>query len=307
MKTYLDCIPCFLRQALEAARMSSRDETIHRRVLNAVALMIPDLALNATPPQIAQQVYRIVFEITGNRDPYTEAKKYANQSAMSLYARMKDIVDYSDDTLESACKLAIAGNAIDLGARTEFGSVYSIIEDSVGYQLDQQHYRQFKKSIGQSDLILYIADNAGEIVFDRLLIAQLLQIKKLKIVFAVREKPIINDATLDDALQVGLDEVATIISNGSDAPATILSQCSPKMRGYYQAADLIISKGQGNYESLSDRSENIFFLFKVKCPVIARDSGYDIDSPVLISSKLLKNSTDKNIFCANHNQEVSNE
>ncbi len=211
------------------------------------------------------------------------------KSAMSLYARMKDLVDYSDDTLESACKLAIAGNAIDLGARAEFNSMVSIIKDSIGYQLDQQHYRQFKKSIGQSFLILYLADNAGEIVFDRLLIEQLLQIKKLKIVLAVREAPIINDATLDDALQVGLNEVATIISNGSDAPGTILARCSPKLRGYYQAADLIIAKGQGNYESLSDRSENIFFLLKVKCPVIARDSGYEIDSPVLISSTVLKN------------------
>jgi len=250
--------------------------------------MIQDLALDITPPEIAQQVYRIVFEITGNRDPYAEAKKYANQSAMSLYARMKDVVDYSDDTLETACKLAIAGNAIDLGARAEFGNIFSIVEDSVGYQLDQVHYRQFKESIGQSYLILYLADNAGEIVFDRILIEQLLQIKKLEIVFVVREEPIINDATLDDALQVGLNKVATIISNGSDAPATILSQCSSKMRDYYQAADLIISKGQGNYESLSDRSENIFFLFKVKCPVIARDSGYGIDSPVLISSMILQ-------------------
>ena len=250
--------------------------------------MIPDLALDATPPEIAQQVYRIVSEITGNKDPYVEAKKSANQSAMSLYARMKDIVDYSDDSLETACKLAIAGNAIDLGARAEFGSIYSIIEDSVGYQLDQEHYRRFKESIGQSNQIIYIADNAGEIVFDRILIEQLLQIKKLKIVFAVREKPIINDATLDDALQCGLNKVATIISNGSDAPATILSQCSLEMLSYYRAADLIIAKGQGNYESLSDRSENIFFLLKVKCPVIARDSGYDIDSPVLISSTFLK-------------------
>ena len=289
MKTYLDCIPCFFRQALAAARTSTDDEIVQRHVLNSVSFMIPDLALDVTPPEIAQQVYRIVYEITGNNDPYLEAKKYANKSAMSLYARMKDIVDYSDETLETACKLAIAGNAIDLGAHAEFGSIYSIIEDSVEYQLDQEHYRQFKASVGQSYLILYIADNAGEIVFDRILIEQLLQIKKLKIVFAVREKPIINDATLDDALQVGLDKVATIISNGSDAPATILSQCSPKMRGYYQAADLIISKGQGNYESLSDRPENIFFLFKVKCPVIARDSGYDIDSPVLISSTVLKN------------------
>lgn len=288
MKTYLDCIPCFFRQALAAARTSTDDETIQRHVLNSVSFMIQDLALDITPPEIAQQVYRIVFEITGNRDPYAEAKKYANQSAMSLYARMKDVVDYSDDTLETACKLAIAGNAIDLGARAEFGNIFSIVEDSVGYQLDQVHYRQFKESIGQSYLILYLADNAGEIVFDRILIEQLLQIKKLEIVFVVREEPIINDATLDDALQVGLNKVATIISNGSDAPATILSQCSSKMRDYYQAADLIISKGQGNYESLSDRSENIFSLFKVKCPVIARDSGYGIDSPVLISSMILQ-------------------
>ncbi|MGB9439714.1 MAG: ARMT1-like domain-containing protein, partial [Desulfobacterales bacterium] len=107
---------------------------------------------------------------------------------------------------------------------------------------------------------------------------------KLKIVFVVREKPIINDATLDDAVQVGLDKFATIISNGSDAPATILSQCSSEMLSYYRAADLIISKGQGNYESLSDIPGNIFFLFKVKCPVIARDSGYDLESLVLTSS-----------------------
>ena len=289
MKTYLDCIPCFFRQALAAARMSTDDEIIHRRVLNSVSIMIPDLALNATPPEIAQQVYRIVYEITGNNDPYLEAKKCANKSAMSRYARMKDIVDDSIDALETSCKLAIAGNAIDLGAQAEYGSIDSIIKDSLGYQLDQEHYHKFKESVDQSSLILYVADNAGEIVFDRILIEQLLQIKKSKIVFVVREKPIINDATLDDALQVGLNKVATIISNGSDAPATILSQCSPEMRSYYRAADLIISKGQGNYESLSDRSENIFFLFKVKCPVVARDSGYDLDSPVVASSRTLKN------------------
>jgi len=269
---------------LAAARISSKDETVHRHVLNAVALMIPDLALNATPPEIAQQVYRIVYKITGNKDPYLDAKKIANQATLSLYTRMKDMVDYSNDTLETACKLAIAGNAIDLGAQTEHGSIYYIIEDSVGYPLNQEHYRKFKECVGQSSLILYLADNAGEIVFDRILIEQLLQIKKSKIVFVVREKPILNDATLDDALQVGLNKVATIISNGSDAPATILSQCSSEMLSYYQSADLIISKGQGNYESLSGRPENIFFLFKVKCPVIARDSGYDLDSFVLTSS-----------------------
>jgi len=203
---------------------------------------------------------------------------------MSLFAYMKDIVDDSIDTLETACKLAIAGNAIDLGAQAEYGSIRSIIEHSVGSQLDQEQYRKFKECVDQASLILYVADNAGEIVFDRILIEQLLKVKKLKIVFVVREKPIINDATLDDAVQVGLDKFATIISNGSDAPATILSQCSSEMLSYYRAADLIISKGQGNYESLSDIPGNIFFLFKVKCPVIARDSGYDLESLVLTSS-----------------------
>lgn len=296
MKTYLDCIPCFFRQALAAARMSTEEERIHRRVLNSVAFMLPGLALNATPPEIAQQVYRIVYEITGNNDPYLEAKRCANKSAMSLYTRMKDMVDDSNGTLETACKLAIAGNAIDLGAQAEYGNIFSIIEDSVGYQIDQEHYRKFKESVGQSSLILYLADNAGEIVFDRILIEQLLQIKKSKIVFVVREKPIINDATLDDALQVGLNKVIPIISNGSDAPATILSQCTSEMLSYYQSADLIISKGQGNFESLSGRPENIFFLFKVKCPVIARDSGYDLDSPVLISSTASKNFKNENTF-----------
>lgn len=294
MKTYLDCIPCFFRQALAAARISSGDEEVHRHVLNSVSLMIPDLALDATPPEIAQQVYRIVYEITGNNDPYLEAKKNANESALALYSRMKDMVDYSNEPLETACKLAIAGNAIDLGPRSEIGNMYTIIEDSLGYQLDQKNYRKFKESVDKAYLVLYIADNAGEIVFDRILIEQLLQVKKLKIVLAVRKKPIINDATLEDARQAGLDRVTTLISSGCSAPAAILSQCSTKMIGYFQAADLIISKGQGNYESLSGRSENIFFLFKVKCPVIARDCRYDVDSPVVISSRTTKNAGHQN-------------
>ena len=265
--------------------MSSEDETIHRRVLNSVALMIPDLALNATPPEIARQVYRIVYEITGNNDPYYEKKNIANQSALSLYSRMKDTVDDSNDPLLTACRLSIAGNDIDLGAQTEYDSINSIIEDSLVFDLDQENYAKFKENVTKANLILYIGDNAGETVFDRILIEQILQIKNLKIVFVVREKPIINDATFEDAIKVGLDKVATIISSGSDAPATILSQCSPEMLSLYQSADVIISKGQGNYESLSGRSENIFFLFKVKCPVIARDSNLAIGGPVLTHSQ----------------------
>ena len=283
MKTYLDCIPCFFRQALAAARISSADEIIQRHVLNSVALMIPDLALNATPPEIAQQVYQVVYEITGSRDPYHEVKMRANESAMSCYSRMKDTVHYSNEPLQTACKLSIAGNDIDLGAKDDFGSIEALIEDSLAFELDQDNYAKFKKSIENASLIMYIGDNAGEAVFDRILIEQVIQLNKSKIVFVVRENPIINDVTFDDAIKVGLNKVATIISSGSDAPATILSQCSSKMLSLYHSADVIISKGQGNYESLSGMPENIFFLLKVKCPVIARDSGFDVGSFILTS------------------------
>jgi uncharacterized protein with ATP-grasp and redox domains len=131
---------------------------------------------------------------------------------------------------------------------------------------------------------LYIGDNAGEIVFDRILIEQIQELNSNQIFYVVRERPIINDATIDDAFRVGLDKVTKVISSGSDAPATILSQSSLELKDIYDAADVIIAKGQGNYESLCDRPENIFFFFKVKCPVIARDSGYDVGTLALIGN-----------------------
>ena len=285
MKTYLDCIPCFFRQALAAAKKSTDDEMIHRRVLNSVAFMIPELALAVTPPEIAQQVYRIVYEITGDNDPYRNVKKRADDLAMSCYPRMKDMVVYSCDPLQTACKLAIAGNAIDLGAQEEYGNMNTIIEESLCCDLDLDDYKRFKHRITDASLILYVGDNAGEVVFDRILIEQIQKMNTNKIVYVVRGKPIINDATIDDAVRVGLDKVAKVISSASDAPATILSQCSPELKDVFDSADVIIAKGQGNYESLSNRSGNIFFFFKVKCPVIARDSGYDVGRLALIGNR----------------------
>jgi uncharacterized protein with ATP-grasp and redox domains len=284
LKTFLDCIPCFFRQALAAAKMSTVDEMIHRRVLNSVGFMIPELALEVTPPEIAQQVHRIVYEITGNNDPYRHAKKRADDLAMTFYPRMKDMVEYSCNPLQTACKLSIAGNAIDLGAQEEYGNMNKIIEESLSYALNLDDYKRFKQSIKNASLILYIGDNAGEIVFDRILIEQIQKMSTNKIVYVIRGKPIINDATFDDAVRVGLDKVVKVISSGSDAPAIILSQCSHELKDMYNSADVIIAKGQGNYESLCDRPENIFFFFKVKCPVIARDSGYAVGTFALIGN-----------------------
>jgi uncharacterized protein with ATP-grasp and redox domains len=128
-----------------------------------------------------------------------------------------------------------------------------------------------RRAVAGADRILYLCDNAGEIVFDRLLIEVL---PSEKITAVVRGTPVINDATLEDARATGLTEVVRVMDNGSDAPGTLLETCSPAFRDCFAAADLIIAKGQGNFETLSEtRGKRIFFLLKVKCPLIARDIG----------------------------------
>ncbi len=281
MKTYLDCLPCFFRQALGAARAATDDEHIQRKVMDAVAEMLPGFPLDITPPEIAQHVYRAVYRITENNDPYRETKKQSNERVLLLYPQLKGIVRDSDDPLLTACKLAIAGNSIDLGPQVEQGDLGAIIESTLSSPLAYDDYQKFRLNIDSASSILYLADNAGEIVFDKLLIEEISRGRELKITVAVRDKPIINDATMEDARAIGLDQVAAVISNGSDAPATILSQCSPEVKALFDSADVIIAKGQGNYESLSDEEFNIFFFLRAKCPVVAVPLNVQVNDPVL--------------------------
>ncbi|MCD6453539.1 MAG: DUF89 family protein [Dehalococcoidales bacterium] len=281
MKTYLDCIPCFLRQALAAARAATDDEQVHHRVLKLVAPRIVELPLEVTPPEIAQQVYRVVAEVTGNSDPYRKEKDRANQQALALYPQAKKIVAQSDDPLLSACKLAIAGNTIDLGPSSGYADIGGIVEQALVTPFGVNDYAGFRKSLSRCRHILYLGDNAGEIVLDKILIEELRRLKDISLDFVVREKPIINDATLADARYIGLDEVTNIVSSGSDAPAIVLAQCSPEVLRLYNTADVIIAKGQGNYESLSGERRNIFFLLRAKCQLVARQLGVNVGDAIL--------------------------
>ena len=281
MRVYLDCLPCFLRQALEAARAATEDEDIHRKVINSVAGMIPQFSLGLRPPEIAQQGYQLIYQITGNSDPFHQAKVEANRVALALYPHLKVVVANSEDPLLMACKLAIAGNSIDFAPDFDYGGINNLVETALAFQLAIDDYKEFRNSINNSRYILYLGDNAGEIVFDRVLIEELRQVRELEIDFVVRERPIINDATVEDAIAVGMDKVARIVSSGCDAPATILSQCSSEMLRLYHSADVIIAKGQGNYESLDEESGNIFFLLRAKCPIVARLLGVSVGDAVL--------------------------
>jgi uncharacterized protein with ATP-grasp and redox domains len=281
MKTYLDCIPCFLRQALEAARAVTTDEGVHRQVMKSVAGLVAELEPGVMPPEVVRQIYGLVTEISGNRDPYHAEKQRANRQALALYPRLKELVAESADPLLTACKLAVASNSIDLGPGLKYGELDSIVELALASPLAVNDYEQFRENVTGSRRVLYVGDNAGEIVFDRILIRELKRLKDLSVDFVVRGSPVINDATLADAVYVGLEEVAGVISSGSAAPAMIPAQCSPEVLRLYHSADVIIAKGQGNYESLSEEEKNIFFLLRVKCPVVARLLGASVGDAVL--------------------------
>ena len=163
--------------------------------------------------------------------------------------------------------------------------VKKTINDSLSGYLNPKQVQIFKNAVIEAEKILYLADNAGEIVFDHLLIEQL-PIEKITVV--VKGSPVINDATIDDANVVGLGRIVEVIDNGSDGPGTILETCSQNFRDRFEGADLIIAKGQGNYETLSDIDKNIFFLLKAKCPVIARDLGCQVGKMILRKSNSLK-------------------
>lgn len=282
MKAYLDCYPCFFIQTLKTSRMITSDEREILQILNEVSSSIPKIPFGVTPAEIGREVYRIISQKTGVEDPYREVKERCIHQALSLYPELKKLISSSKDRLMTAVRLSIAGNVIDFGANADF-DLKRDIETILSQDFSINHYQKFCELLEKARKILYLADNAGETVFDRLLIEELHR----PVIYAVREKPIINDATLEDALLSGIDKVTEIISSGCDAPGIILKFCSDDFLKVYRSADMIISKGQGNYEGLSDENRPIFFLLKAKCQVIARDIGIEEGSIILAEARRL--------------------
>lgn len=287
MRIYLDCISCFIRQSLEAARLATENERIHEQVVHRVLGLLAELDMHQPPAAMGQQIHRLVRELVGVEDPYHGLKQRFNDIALRLYSRMRHLINESGNPLETAVRLSIAGNIIDLGAKTDIPKVEleKEIEQSLAGDFPGGQLEAFGKAVAEADNILYLTDNAGEIVFDRLLIEQL---PVEKVVVAVKGAPVINDATMEDAVRAGLPQIVEVIDNGYDAPGTVLEKCSPLFKSYFDKADLVIAKGQGNYETLSDLHKNIYFILKIKCPVIARDIDGQVGQMILQKTKACK-------------------
>ncbi len=276
MELYLDCLPCMLKQVLEAARLVTDDEELQETIM-CQAFEEYTKKPHRYAPEVCENMHAIVKQYTGSSDPYAEVKMRDIQIALSLEGALRDTLRDASDPFVTALKIAATGNVMD-------SAIYSgrYLESFLKEELDMPFAIcddvPFKEELEKAKRIMIIGDNAGETVFDKILARHLST--DHQVIYAVRDEAIINDVTLMDALCVGMDNFATIVSTGCGAPGAVLETCSEEFLTLFHDADIVISKGQGNYEALSDTSRSIFFLLKAKCPKIAKSIGVSVNDYV---------------------------
>lgn len=281
MKSYAECIPCFVRQALDAARQVNTDDAQTHRTLRRILREAADFPFELPPPAMARTIHRIIREETGCADPYAAIKADSTRLAFRLVEEARETIAAAIDPFKMAVRFAIAGNIMDFALASNWNrlDLGNFIEQTRLHPLDDPAVDQLRQAVQQAETILYLGDNTGETVFDRLLIEQM---PGKTVRYAVKGAPVINDATLEDALDAGLDEVAELVENGHDAPGTLLEHCSADFRRLFDEADLVIAKGQANYESLSQADRPLFFLTQIKCAVLARDLAAPVGSWMIL-------------------------
>ncbi len=276
MRTYLDCNVCFLRQAMDIVRNAHADETLQATIIKKVLLLLAETPITSKPPEISELVQQILRVELNDADPYASLKQSSTAEALALLPWLQKFIHDSPNPLETALRLSVAGNIIDFGAASEF-NLREDIEQVLSVDFGIYDLPEIIDGLAKAKTILFLADNAGETVFDKLLIEQI----KKPVFYAVKSSPVLNDATHADAISAGIDQVATIIETGNAIPGVNLDKSTPQFKQLFQKADLIISKGQGNYEMLSENPEPIYFLLKAKCALIARDLQVPLGSFIL--------------------------
>jgi len=284
-----DCVPCILRMAVAALRQLPLDENIIRELCTEI-LEIPALRgldWNKTSAAVIEDIWRKIVKKIGSSDPFRLLKSNQNQKIMDLYPFFEKMVNEAADPLYLAVKLSILGNSMDLMVADPSLTVERSIADKVKLPLSDENYSKFRKQLQATQHLLIFGDNAGEIVFDKLLIETIKKIYQPEIAFVVRSVPTLNDATFDEAKTVGIDEIATVIENGIDGPlpGTVLNRCSSEVNDLVRQSDLIISKGGGNFDTLDEEqkhlNKNISFLLLSKCEPYYRHFGVQIYQPIL--------------------------
>jgi len=271
-----DCVHRTYTRLLKKFQLSQTQESAFLKYYN--------IALAEERPELHRRLQKKFSFISGVDDPFADEKKQSNLIANDLYKYWQPKVIQSENPFDMALRLAVAANIMDYGANNNF-NLNDTIEKVLHTDFAIDHSLSLKQCFNVAENVLYLSDNAGEIVFDKLFLEILMH---PNVTYAVKDAPILNDANITDALEVGMDITANVISNGYDAPTTILEKCSQEFQGYFNSADLIISKGQGNLESLiSLNDKRIFFLLIVKCDVIGELLRVPVNSFVVCNSEFI--------------------
>ena len=288
MQIWADCIPCILKMSLGIARVAIRDEDGVKRFMKEVLRLkyFNNENWEVTSPEVIKEIWLKVIEFTGKTDPMREIKNEQNNKALAIYSRAKGLVFKSKDPLLGAIKLAIAGNSIDAMTNVKGEAPEKIVESWHRLEIDDKSLEFLKERLEKTNRLTYLGDNCGEIVFDRLLMEVLLERYHLEITFVTRTRPVMNDATFQEALSMGIGKVAKIVENGiqEPIPGTYLEKMSPETKTMIESSDLVISKGGGNYDSLTEEKGlkgKISFLFVAKCHPYCNIHQVSLNAPVI--------------------------
>ena len=285
-----DCIPCILTMSITAIRKLGLDDGCVKQLYGKI-LEIPSLRgqfWDITGAETVELVWKKITNTTKNWDPFSLLKLEQNKRIMAVYPFLKRVVDEARDPLYTAVKLAILGNAIDVMISDKGLDIENLITEQLEMPLSRTMYGEFEKRVKESRLLLIFGDNSGEIVFDKLLMETIRERYDIDIVFIVRSMPTLNDATLNEARSVGIGEIATIVENGIDGPCpgTVLTRCSEEVNDLVKRADLIISKGGGNFDTLDEEKKGrlkkpISFMLFSKCVPYSEYLGVEVGLPIL--------------------------
>ena len=284
----MHCIECNIRQVLQISDRLSLSTHVREALMRDVLAYLSTADYGKSNPEIMGRTWQIILAHTGNPDPYRETRHQYNENLTAHEQALEKRISSSGNPFQTALKMAIAGNLIDFAARVSFTydlllAKLAVIE-AIPLAIDDT--RRLSQALGSARSLLYLGDNCGEIVLDKLFLRQIHRMwPALRLRFGVRGQPVINDITLADAYQVDMPAVAEIVSNGDDSPGTVLSRVSPEFLALFNTSDVIIAKGQGNYESLNGLARpGLFHLFMAKCPLVANGLGVDNESIVCVDS-----------------------
>lgn len=280
MEPKIACIPCIVRQGTDVVSRLADSGSVKKSMIKEILRVLADTDIDQPPPLIAAAVHRTIRKGLSSDDPYAESKLRSNHLALSVLAQIRSRIDASTNPLGTALRVAAAANIIDFAVHSEITPdlVLNKLEEAFERPFDAGLIRRFKEDVEKVSHILYITDNAGEIVFDSLLMDYLPQ---EKITVGVRGEPVLNDATLRDAELAGLTAKLPAVGNGTDIPGTCLDQCSEEFRRVWDRSDLVIAKGQGNFETLAGCGKSVYFMFTAKCRIVADMAGVPIGTVML--------------------------